>query len=167
MDRDLRGTSMHSESPKTGVVPPDTFRTLSGIELLRGMLDGRYPSAPITAALGFAIVEVEKGRVVFAGVPRFDYYNPLGSVHGGWTATLLDSCMGCAVHSMLPAGRGYTTLEFKVTFIRPVFDGSGPVRAEGTVLNVGRSAGTAEGRLVDGSGKLLAHATTTCMVLAL
>ncbi|MFN4091029.1 MAG: PaaI family thioesterase [Alphaproteobacteria bacterium] len=158
---------MSDSRVETGVVPAEVFRTLAGIDLLRGMLDGTYPSAPITATLGFAITEVAPGRVVFAGVPRFEHYNPLGSVHGGWTATLLDSCMGCAVHSLLPAGRGYTTLEFKVTFIRPVLDATGTVRAEGTTLNVGRSAGTAEGRLVDARGRLLAHGTTTCMVFPL
>ena len=163
MATDMPGT----DRPKTGVVPPEIFRTLSGIELLRGMAEGRYPSAPITATLGFELVEVEEGRAVFEGEPVFDYYNPLGSVHGGWTATLLDSCMGCAVHSALPAGKGYTTLEFKVTFIRPVLDGIGRVRAEGTILNVGRTAGTAEGRLLDRSGKLLAHGTTTCLLFAL
>jgi len=150
-----------------GLVPPDIFKATSGLELLRGMAEGRLPGPPITALLGFSLVEVGKGRAVFAGTPRFDHYNPLGSVHGGWIATLLDSCMGCAVHTMLPAGRGYTTLEFKVTFIRAVRETTGLVRAEGTILNVGRTAGTAEGRLLDAGGKLLAHGTTTCLVFPL
>ena len=150
-----------------GLVPPDIVRTTSGLDLLRGMAEGRLPGPPITALMGFRLAEVSEGRVVFEGTPLFDHYNPLGTVHGGWIATLLDSCMGCAVHSMLPAGRGYTTLEFKVTFIRPVRDTTGPVRAEGSILNVGRTAGTAEGRLLDAGGKLLAHATTTCLVFAL
>lgn len=150
-----------------GLAPPETFRATSGLDLLRGMAEGRLPAPPIAALLGFTLTEVAEGRAVFEGTPRFDHYNPLGSVHGGWIATLLDSCMGCAVHSMLPAGRGYTTLEFKVTFIRAVRDDTGLVRAEGSILNVGRTAGTAEGRLLDAKGKLLAHGTTTCLVFPL
>lgn len=150
-----------------GLVDPETFRTTSGLDLLRGIVAGRLPGPPIAALMGFALVEAEDGRAVFAGTPCFDHYNPLGTVHGGWIGTLLDSCMGCAVHTTLPAGRGYTTLEFKVTFIRAVRDSTGPVRAVGTILNVGRTAGTAEGRLIDASGRLLAHGTTTCLVFAL
>jgi len=104
---------------------------------------------------------------VFEGVPAFRHYNPLGTVHGGYAATLLDSCMGCAVHSTLPKGVSYTTLEFKVSLIRPITSDTGLVRAEGHTLNVGRRAATAEGRLTDAKGKLLAHASTTCLIFDL
>ena len=115
----------------------------------------------------FAPIEYEPGRFVFQGVPRFDHYNPLGIVHGGYAATLLDSCVGCAVHTMLPAGTGYTTLELKVNYLRAMTDRTGPVRAEGKVLSVGRQTGVAEGRLTDSAGRLLAYATTTCLVFPL
>ena len=104
---------------------------------------------------------------MFAGEPNFDLYNPLGSVHGGYAATLLDSAMGCAVHSMLPAGTGYTTLEFKISFARPLSKDTGLLRAEGKVISVGKRVGTAEGRLVDMQGKLYAHGTTTCLIFQL
>jgi uncharacterized protein (TIGR00369 family) len=114
--------------------------------------------------LGFKVAEVEKGRVVFAYRPVFDHYNPLGTVHGGIAATLLDSVMGCAVHTTLGAGTGYTTVEIKISYVRAMTDSTGPVRAEGKVINVGSRIATAEGRLVDGAGRLLAHGTTTCLI---
>jgi uncharacterized protein (TIGR00369 family) len=147
-----------------GLVPAETAASMTGIELLTEMIAGRLPGPPILETLDFMLTEVEPGRAVFEGVPQFKHYNPLGTVHGGYTATLLDSCMGCAVHTTLPKGVGYTTLEFKVSLIRPLTKDTGLVRAEGKVLNAGRRAATAEGRLTDASGKLLAHATTTCLV---
>ena len=114
--------------------------------------------------IGFDLTEVDKGRAVFEGTPRFEHYNPLGTVHGGYAATLLDSCMGCSVHTTLPKGTGYTTLEFKVSLVRAVTADTGPVRAEGKVITSGRRVATAEGRLTDADGRLLAHATTTCLV---
>ena len=119
---------------------------------------------PIADHTGFGLVEVESGRAVFAGTPALRHYNPLGTVHGGYAATLLDSCMGCAVHTALPKGTGYTTLEFKVSLVRPITADTGPVRAEGKLVSGGRRVATAEGRLTDSSGRLLAHATTTCLV---
>jgi uncharacterized protein (TIGR00369 family) len=107
---------------------------------------------------------VDFGRAVFQGTPEFKHYNPLGTVHGGYAATLLDSCMGCCVHSTLPVGMGYTTLEFKVTLIRAITAETGTVTAEGRILNAGRRAATAEGRLTDAKGRPLAHGTTTCLV---
>ncbi len=143
-------------------------RTLNGLDYLAAMGRGELPYPPIMAALGFDQVppEMEPGRVTFFLEPQEYHYNPIGSVHGGVFATLLDSAMGCAVHSRLPAGTGYTTLELKVNFVRPLRAGSGLVRCEGLVLSLGRQVATAEGRIVDAAGKLYAHATTTCLLLA-
>ncbi|MEM7566565.1 MAG: PaaI family thioesterase [Pseudomonadota bacterium] len=137
---------------------------MSGLDWLRGMVDGRYPGPPIADLLGFSAAEVEEGRVVFAGTAGLEVYNPIGSVHGGWAATLLDSCMACAVHSKLPPGRAYTTVEIKISYARPIFAESGEMRAEGTLLTFGRRTATAQGKLTDASGKLYAHGTTTCLI---
>jgi uncharacterized protein (TIGR00369 family) len=150
-----------------GVVPVDTLGSESGLEFLRGVIDGRHPVPPIADLIGFSLTEVEFGRAVFTGTPEFKHYNPLGTVHGGYAATLLDSCMGCCVHATLPIGVGYTTLEFKVTLIRAITAETGPVKAEGRILSSGRRAATAEGRLTDAKGRLLAHGTTTCLVFDL
>ena len=114
-----------------------------------------------------AATEVEEGRAVFRGTPRFAHYNPFGSVHGGWTATLLDSCMACAVQSALPQGSACTTLEFKINIVRAITGDTGPVVAEGKVVQAGRRVGVAEGRLTDDVGRLLAHGTTTCLIYQL
>lgn len=151
--------------PTVGVVTPDLLGASSGLEFLRGIIDGKYPVPPIADLVGFTLTDVDFGRVVFQSTPEFKHYNPLGTVHGGYAATLLDSCMGCCVHSTLPVGVGYTTLEFKVTLIRAITAETGPVKAEGHILNAGRRAATAEGRLTDAKGRLLAHATTTCLIL--
>lgn len=159
-----------SQAPKKrnalppGVTPLDQVKHLSGLEFMQGMLEGRFSPPPIAAALKFELVEAEHGRAVFESVPEFGFYNPIGAVHGGYAATLLDSCMGCAVHTTLPAGQAYTTLEFKVNFVRAMTDQTGRVRAEGRVIHPGNRAATAEGHLYDARGKLLAHGTTTCLV---
>jgi uncharacterized protein (TIGR00369 family) len=137
---------------------------MSGMEMIQGMREGRLPAPPICQSLDFDLAEVEFGRVVFEGRPAGNHYNPLGIVHGGYTATLLDSCLGCAIHSTLPAGRGYTTIEVKVNFVRALTDQTGMVRAEGKVINVGSRIATSEARLTDSAGKLLAHGTTTCLI---
>jgi uncharacterized protein (TIGR00369 family) len=147
-----------------GQVPPEVAATMSGIELLRGMMAGRFPAPPIMQLIGFDLTEVEHGRAVFAGTPALHHYNPLGTVHGGYAATLLDSCMGCSVHTTLPKGMGYITLEFKISLLRPITVDTGLVRAEGKLISSGRRVATAEGRLTDSNGRLLAHATTTCLV---
>ncbi|MGZ5834706.1 MAG: PaaI family thioesterase [Xanthobacteraceae bacterium] len=152
---------------KFGLVELETAAALSGLYLLKEMIAGRLPGPPIMETLDFRLTEIENGRAVFEGNPAFKHYNPLGTVHGGYTATLLDSCMGCAVHSSLPKGSTYTTLEFKVTLIRAVTADTGKVRAEGRIINSGRRVATAEGRLIDGKDRLLAHATTTCLVMDL
>jgi uncharacterized protein (TIGR00369 family) len=143
------------------------LKDMDGLEFLRAMRDGRLPRAPIATLLDFHPVEIESGRVVFAATPNSRVYNPLGTVHGGYVCTLLDSCMGCAVHSTLKAGQGYTSVELKVSFVRPLSEATGEVRAEGKVLSAGRQIATAEGRLVDAKGRLLAHGTTTCLVFPL
>jgi uncharacterized protein (TIGR00369 family) len=130
-------------------------------------MNGELPISHIGKTMDFFPVESEPGRVVFQGTPGRQHYNPLGGVHGGYFCTLLDSAVGCAVQSMLPKGIGYTTLEIKVNLIRALSDKTGPVRAEGKVIQVGRQVGTAEGRIIDASGKVYAHATTTCLIFPL
>jgi len=147
-----------------GVVPIEQARAMDGLTLFKGLLEGRFPAPPIGKALGFRVSEVELGRVVFDYTPVFDHYNPLGTVHGGIAATLLDSVMGCCIHTTLKAGIGYTTVEIKVNYVRAMTDKTGPVKAEGKVINVGARIGTSEGKLYDGAGKLLAHGTTTCLI---
>jgi uncharacterized protein (TIGR00369 family) len=137
----------------------------SGIDLLRDVFSGKLPPPPITATLGFKGVEIDEGRAVFEGEPGEHLYNPIGSVHGGFAMTLLDSAMGCAIHTTLKAGERYTTLEVKTNFVRPITAETGRVRCEGVVVHRGGTVATAEGKLfaVDG-GKLLAHGTTTCLI---
>jgi uncharacterized protein (TIGR00369 family) len=147
---------------------PDAIARCTGLELMRGVLEGRFPAPPIARVLDFAMIEAEKGRAVFRGRPAFDFYNPAGSVHGGWFGALLDSCMGCAVQTMLPAGAAYTTLEYKVNIIRPLFADSPPVLAIGEARHAGRRTGVAEGRIVgEADGRLYATGSTTCMVTPL
>ena len=144
---------------------PAVAKTLSGLEYMRGILRGDFPGAPIAATLGFAPVEVAEGHAVFEGTPERFVYNPIGVVHGGWVATLLDSAMGCAVHTALAAGKAYTTVDLQVSMVRGLSERSGRIRCEGKVLHVGSSIATAEGRVVGGDGTLYAHGTTTCLVL--
>ena len=137
---------------------------MSGAAFLRAIAEGRLPPPPIASLMAFDIEEVGEGRVVFAVEPQEFHYNPIGVVHGGLAATLLDSAMGCAVHSMLPEGRAYTTLELKVNYVRALKRGLGRVRAIGKVIHLGGKVATAEGTVVDGAGKLYAHGTTTCLL---
>lgn len=140
-------------------------RTISGLEYIKSFQSGELPPPPIAELLGMSISEVEEGRVVFTMEAAEYHYNPLGTAHGGVLATLLDSAMGCAVQSMMPAGTSYTTLELKVNYLRPVTIKTSTVYCEGKVIYVGGRIATAEGRLTDAAGKLYAHATTTCIVL--
>lgn len=145
-------------------------RTMTGMAAMQWLLAevqaGRLEHAPsITKALGFQLTEVGEGRAVFTGYPSDRVLNPLGTVHGGFALTLIDSCTGCAAHTLLAAGLGYTTVETKVNFVRAIMPTSGPVRAEGKVVAHGRTIITAEGRITDESGRLLAHGTSTLMVL--
>ncbi len=147
-----------------GVVPAEILLSHTGLDFLQGVIDGRFPAPPIAETLGFELVAVEKGRAIFGGVPQHRHYNPIGVVHGGFAMTLLDSALGCAVHTTLDQGEAYTTLEIKVNLVRPLTRDTGPVRAEGRILHRGRNVGTAEGEIKDAGGKLYAHATTTCMI---
>ena len=147
-----------------GVTPPEVMASMSGIDFVRAMFDGRLPAPPIMQTIEPFEQTAEPGIVSFSSIPGFRHYNPIGSVHGSYAAALLDSAMGLAVHSMLPVGTGYTTLEFKISFIRGMTKETGVVRSEGRTLNIGRRAATAEARITDTEGRLLAHATTTCLV---
>lgn len=147
-----------------GVSSPEEMRNRSGLEFLRDIISGVLPPPPIGKTLNFMPIEAEEGRVVFQGTPTFDFYNPIGTIHGGWAATLLDSCMACAVQTTVKKGFGYTTVELKLNLVRPLTDRTGPVRAEGKVIHPGKQIATSEGRLFGPDGKLYAHGTTTCMI---
>ncbi|MDA8521178.1 PaaI family thioesterase [Acidovorax sp. NCPPB 4044] len=143
---------------------PEQVAGRSGMQVLEAIFAGELPPAPIGDTLDFVPIHMAPGEAVFQGRPQRRHYNPLGTVHGGWFATLLDSAVGCAIHSTLPAGKGYTTLELKVNMVRSLSDGVPLVRAEGKVIHAGRQVATAEGRIVGPDGKLYAHATTTCLI---
>lgn len=150
-----------------GVARPDQVAGRSGLELLQSMLRGELPYPPIARTLSFQLVEVGEGRAIFQGAPGADHLNPMGTVHGGWYATLLDSALGCSVHTLMPPGRGYTTAELGVNLVKSIPLKVPRVRAEGKVLHCGRQLATAEARLVGPDGTLYAHATTTCLVFDL
>ncbi len=154
-------------APALAPLPAEAMRTMSGLDLMRGILDGALPGAPIAGLMQMRAVAVEPGVVVFEGRPGPEHYNPIGSVHGGYAATLLDSCMGCAVHTTLPAGTGYTSIDINITFVRGITTVTGPVTARGEVINVGRRIGTVRGTLTDAAGKVLAHGTSSCLIFPL
>ncbi len=137
---------------------------LSGMEYIQAIFAGDLPAPPISALMGFRGGSAEPGRAVFEMEPGPQHYNPIGSVHGGVALTLLDSAMGCAVHTLLEAGVGYTTLEVKTNFVRPITADTGLIRCEGVVIHRGSRIATAEGKLTDAAGRLLAHGTTTCLI---
>jgi uncharacterized protein (TIGR00369 family) len=147
-----------------GVVASEELKSYDGVGFLKAMIAGVIPQPPMCELLGFRLIEVDNGRAVFEGVPGFQHYNPFGVVHGGLAATMLDSALGCAVHSTLPAGDGFTTLELKVNLVRAISKDTGPLRAEARVLHRGRTVATADADLKDNAGKLYAHASTTCMI---
>jgi uncharacterized protein (TIGR00369 family) len=147
-----------------GIARPDQFAGKTGLEQMQAMLAGELPSPHIAHTMDFTMMEVALGSAVFQGTPQLKHYNPLGSVHGGWYATLLDSALGCAVHTMMPVGRAYTTAELSINIVRAASHQSGPLRAIGTVIHCGKQLATAEGKIVGADGKLYAHATTTCLV---
>lgn len=152
-------------SPSPAPLPREATATLSGLEQVRAMRDGRLGLAPMHVLMNMALVEAEDGRVVFTAVPERGHYNPQGTVHGAYAAAVLDSAMGLAVLTRLPAGCGHTTVEFKLSFVRPLLADGRPARGEGRVIHCGRSLATAEGHLLGPDGKLIAHGTTTCMIL--
>ena len=147
-----------------GTVPADRQKEMTGLEFVQSLVDGSLPLNTMAQTVGYDITEVESGRVVITVVPNDTHLNPTGGVHGGLSATLLDRCMGLAVLSKLDKGIGQTTLEFKISLVRPITPKTGLIRAEGIVLTCGRRVGTAEGRVTDANGRLLAHGTTTCLI---
>jgi uncharacterized protein (TIGR00369 family) len=160
-ERDGRSRTIAWEDPAAGA---GAAAEMSGLEYLRAIVRGEFPAAPMADLLSFVFYEIEEGRVVFECVPAEYHYNPIGAVHGGLACTLFDSAMGCAVHTMLPPGVGYTTVELKVNFLRPIDAKTGRLLCEGTTIHVGGRIATAEARLSDERGKLYGHATTTCMI---
>lgn len=153
--------------PGPGVARPDQLAGRNGLEMMQAMLRGEIPYAAIARTLDFMLIDVSEGRAVFQGTPGPAHLNPMGTIHGGWYATLLDSALGCAVHTMMPPGRGYTTAELGVNLVRAIGPKAPRVRAEGKVIHCGRQLATAEARLVGPDGTLYAHATTTCLVFEL
>ena len=149
---------------KYGVTPQEEALSYDGLTFLQKLVDGTLPAPPIAQTLGFDLIAVEHGKAVFEGLPAFRHYNPLGVVHGGFAMTLLDSCMGCCIHTTMAKGEGYTTLELKANLVRAITKDTGPIRAIGRIIHRGRTTATAEGDLRDASGNLLAHGTTTCMI---
>lgn len=147
-----------------GTIPLQTVARDGGLKVLCAMLAGELPGPPIARILDFGISEVEEGRVVFSGTPGLDHLNPLGSIHGGWTAAIMDSALACCVMTTLKPGEGYTTVEFKVNLTRPIFADTGPVVCEGKLVHRGRTLATSEAFLRDADGKLLAHGTETCAI---
>ena len=156
---------MAATERRFGRIAPDEIEGLGGLEILHRVIDGRLNQLPIGETLDFAIVEAERGRVTVEGAPGEAHVNLIGTIHAGWTATLLDTAMACAVYSMLEADQAFTTMEFKLTLLKPVIAGMGTLRGVGTIIQAGRRAGFAEGKLLDAEGRTLAHATTTCIVL--
>ena len=147
-----------------GTVSSEQQKAMSGLEFVKGLAGGALPLNTMAQTLGYDVVEAESGRIAITVTPTGAHLNPWGTVHGGLTAILLDSCMGLAIQSMLDKGIGSTTLEFKISLVRAITLDTGVIRAEGKVLNCGRRVGTAEGRVTDANGRLLAHGTTTCLI---
>ena len=147
-----------------GTVSADRQREMSGLAFVQGLVDGTLPLNTIAQTLGYDVTEAASGRVVVTITPDGTHLNPAGTVHGGLAATLLDSCMGLAIRSTLDKGFAQTTVEFKISLLRPITPETGPIKAEGVVLSCGRRIGTAEGRITDQQGRLLAHGTTTCLI---
>ncbi|WP_046969846.1 PaaI family thioesterase [Dyella japonica] len=161
----MKMISFPDESRDVGVVPREVLLAEGGMVFLRGMLSGRHPSAPYAAAMDMDLAEVEDGRVVFAGRPSARFFNPVGTIQGGWAATILDAAMAHCIHTTLKVGENYTTVEMKISFVRPVMPSSGIVRCEGRVIHRGSRIATSEGRLFDDRGRLLSHGSETCMIL--
>src|ERR1700733_6089528 len=157
---------MHSRiaSKTYGTVSADRRKEMKGLEFVQGLVDGTLPLNTIAQTLGYDVIEAVNGRVVIAAEPNGTHLNPTGTVHGGFAATLLDSCMGLAVHTTLEKGMGQTTVEFKISLVRPITPETGLIKAEGVVLSRGRRIGTAEGRITDSQGRLLVHGTETCLI---
>jgi uncharacterized protein (TIGR00369 family) len=147
-----------------GLASREALAGESGLEFLRGLIDGRHPAPPFSRTTRTYLVVAEEGRVLFKGTPDETFFNPLGTIHGGWTAGILDSAMACAVHSTLKAGQGYTTMEFKVNLVRAIVPSSGELICEGILVHRGSTVATSEGYLRDAEGRLVAHGTETCLI---
>jgi uncharacterized protein (TIGR00369 family) len=163
-EKNVNGKAADMAPLITGVIARDDIMARGGLEFLTDMVNGKVPQAPMCATLGFHLVEVSNGYARFDGVPEFRHYNPIGTVHGGFAATLLDSALGCAIFTTLAKGESWTTLELKLNLVRPIDQNTGPVRAEGRIIHRGRTVATSEGTVKDRGGKLYAHASTTCMI---
>lgn len=150
-----------------GTVAAEKQREMSGLEFVQGLAEGALPLNTMAATLGYDVTEARSGHVVVTAEPKDIHLNPAGTVHGGLAATMLDSCMGLAIQSTLDKGVGSTTLEFKISFVRPITPQTGPIKAEGTVISRGRRVGIAQGRVTDSEGRLLVHGTTTCLIFAI
>ncbi|PPQ36820.1 uncharacterized domain 1-containing protein [Rhodoblastus acidophilus] len=147
-----------------GLVPQEVAVGMSGLEFLRGILEGRYPAPPFAEVADVWPVSVEKGRLVFEARPSSRFYNPMGLVHGGWLALLLDTAMGCAVHSALEAGKAYATTDLRTTYVKPVREATGRLRCEATLLHISGRTASAEGKILDARGALIAHGSETCQI---
>ncbi|GFZ85151.1 hypothetical protein GCM10011497_12800 [Elstera cyanobacteriorum] len=152
-------------SPVFAPLPPDVTQ-FSGIEILQKMMTGELPMPPMAEVMGLRGVHAEAGRVIFTSTPRAEFLNPMGTVHGGYAMTLLDTVLACTVHSTLAAGQSYTTLEVKANFVRAILPDAGELTIEGTILSAGRRIGTSDAKITDGKGRLLAHGSTTCMIFS-
>jgi uncharacterized protein (TIGR00369 family) len=157
-------SALETASFTTGLVSADEIAARSGLEFLTDMANGILPQPPMCATLGFRLVEVADGYARFDGEPEFRHYNPIGTVHGGFAATLLDSALGCAIFTTLAKGEAWTTLELKLNLVRPITKDTGTVRAEGRIVHRGRTVATSDGTVKDRAGRLYAHASTTCMI---
>jgi uncharacterized protein (TIGR00369 family) len=154
-----------NSSEAVGLVPPAELAGISGLDFLRRLLDGTYPRPPFSKEMDIWPISFESGHVIFEATPSSRFYNPIGIVHGGWIATLLDSAMGCAVHSILPAGQTFVTLEMKTVFVKAVVERTGKLRCEGSLLHAGGRTASSEGKIYDASGSLVAHGSETCLVM--
>jgi uncharacterized protein (TIGR00369 family) len=163
----MEGQKMNELNPHQtfGLVPRQVAASMSGLEFLQGLLDRAHPAPPFSEVADIWPVSLEPGRVTFEAMPSARFYNPMGTVHGGWIAILLDTAMGCAVHSTLKAGQAYTTLEMKTVFTRPVFETTGKLRCEGVLLHAGGRVASSEGKVFDAAGRLVAHGSETCLIM--
>ncbi len=155
----IRGNGQFS-----GVIPLDVVAKEGGLSVMQGILEGRLPGASMARTLNFWLTNVEEGLIVFTGTPSVDHLNPLGTIHGGWAATIMDSALACAVMTTIAPGEGYTTVEFKLNLTRPILPDMGELACEGRILHRGKTIATSEAYLRDSSGKLLAHGTETCAI---
>ena len=161
---EAKAMAIYAAGSGEGVASRDQIAGKTGLEMMNAILQGELPSAPIGKSMNFCLIHLEEGQTIFQGTPKPAFFNPLGTIHGGWIATLLDSALGCAVHTKMPVGRAYTTAELSVNMVRALSPKVERVRAIANVLHCGRQLATAEAKLVGPDGTLYAHATTTCLV---